>query len=180
MSGTAGEDIAALYRRFGPLVYRRCLKLVGSEAEAQDCLQDTFVGYLKLQSRGEAQPLTILLGIATYQSLDRVRRRARWFGRVASCTVREDDADSTLEAQANAWAAQRAVITELERSELLQDLAMLTQGEEAETLTAATMHWVEGYTLEEIASTLSVTRKTVARRLKTLTERARSRAGVTP
>jgi RNA polymerase sigma-70 factor (ECF subfamily) len=180
MGGPPGEDLEALYRRFGPLVYRRCLKLVGSAAEAQDCLQDTFLGYLKLNLRGEAQPLTVLLRIATFQSLDRVRRHARWFGRVARCEVREGEADDTLEAQAAAWGAQRGLVSDLERSELLQDLALLTQGEDAETLAAATLHWVEGYTLEEVASTLGVTRKTAAARLNRLTERARARAGVSP
>lgn len=180
MSSPPGPDIEALYRRFGPLVYRRCLKLVGSAAEAQDCLQDTFLGYLKLNLRGEAAPLTVLLRIATFQALDRVRRHARWFGRVAHCEVREDEADATLDSQASAWSARQGRLSDLERSELLQDLAMLTRGEDAETLAAATMHWVEGYTLEEIASTLGVTRKTAAARLNRLTARARSRAGETP
>jgi RNA polymerase sigma-70 factor (ECF subfamily) len=178
MVGPAGEDLESLYRRFGPLVYRRCVKLLGNDAEAQDCLQDTFIGYLKLKARGEAQPLTLLLRIATFQALDRVRKRARWFGRVARVEVREDEEDSTLEAQANAWARQRGLMSDLERSELLQDLVMLTRGEDEETLAAATMHWVEGHTLEEVASSLGVTRKTVAARLTRLTERARTRAGV--
>lgn len=178
MVSPPGEDLESLYRRFGPLVYRRCVKLLGNEAEAQDCLQDTFIGYLRLKSRGEAQPLTVLFRIATFQALDRVRRRARWFGRVARVAVREGEEDATLEAQANAWGRQCGVVSDLERSELLQDLAMLTRGEDEETLAAATMHWVEGYTLEEVASSLGMTRKTVAARLNRLTERAQKRAGV--
>lgn len=180
MAGPAQEDLEALYRRAGPMVYRRCVRLLGSEAEAQDCLQDTFLGYLKLTSRHEAQPLTILLRIATFQALDRVRRRSRWFGRVSRCTVREDEPDDTLETQATAWAQAQGRVTELERSELLQDLAMLTKGEDDETLTAATMHFVEGHTLEEVAQTLGITRKTVAARLNRLMERVRSRAGASP
>lgn len=170
------DALARLYRRFGPLVYRRCRQLLGSDAEAQDCLQDTFVGYLKLAARGEAQPLTVLYRIATFQAIDRLRHRARWHGRAAAVVVREDEPDATLEQQASAWAARRGQQTDLERSELLQDLALLSRGEDEETLVAVTMHFVEGYTLEEIAQTLRVTRKTVAARLSRMVERARARA----
>jgi RNA polymerase sigma factor (sigma-70 family) len=180
MAGTPTDEIEALYRRFGPAVYRRCLKLLGSEAEAQDCLQDTFIGYLKLELRGEAQPMTVLWRIATLKALDRLRRHARWFGRIERCEVREQEPDDTLEAQAAAWNVQRGLLGDAERSELLQDLALLTRGEAPEIVTIAIMHWVEGYTLEEIASTLGITRKTAAARLSRLTERARARAGVPP
>jgi DNA-directed RNA polymerase specialized sigma24 family protein len=42
------------------------------------------------------------------------------------------------------------------------------------------MHFVEGHTLEEVAQTLGITRKTVAARLNRLMERVRSRAGASP
>jgi RNA polymerase sigma factor (sigma-70 family) len=164
------QDVEVLYRRFGPMLHRRARALLGSETEAHDCVQDTFVGYLKGNWRGEAQPFTVLYRIVTYQAFDRLRRRGRWYGRAHELRIREDEPDASLEEQALAWES-RQTLAESERVEWAHDLAHLTQGEDDFSLTAATMHWVEGHTLEEIAHTLGVTRKTVSARLTRLMER---------
>lgn len=169
-------EVEALYRRYGPMLFRRCRALLGSDAEAHDCLQDTFVGFLKGQWRGEAQPLTVLYRVATNQAIDRLRKRGRWHGRAAELRVREDEPDQSLEEQAASWGTHQTT-AQAERVEWAHDLALLTRGEDDFTLTAATMHWVEGYTLEEIAQTLGVTRKTVAARLTRFSERAAQRRG---
>lgn len=170
MAGAAQSEVEALYRRHGPALLRRCRNLLGSDAEARDCVQDTFLGFLKGDWRGEAQPFTVLYRIATFQAIDRLRRRSRWHGRASQLEVREDEPDTTLEQQAAAW-SERQTTSSTERVEWAHDLAILTQGEDEFTLTAATMHWVEGHTLEEIAQTLGVTRKTVSARLTRFMER---------
>lgn len=169
----SAADVEALYRRFAPSLFRRCRALLGNDAEAQDCVQDTFIGFLKGNWRGEAQPFTVLYRVATYQAIDRLRRRGRWHGRAAELAVREDEADQTVEEQAAAQGQH--TMAESERVEWAHDLAILTKGEDDFTLTAATMHWVEGHTLEEIAQTLGVTRKTVSARLSRFMERVAQR-----
>ncbi len=161
------NEVEALYRRYGPMIHRRCRALLGNDAEAQDCLQDTFMGFLKGNWRGEAQPFTVLYRVATYQAIDRLRKRGRWHGRATDLKVREDEPDTSLEEQA----AAKQTVAESERVEWAHDLAILTRGEDDFTMTAATMHWVEGHTLEEIAQTLGVTRKTVSARLSRFMER---------
>ncbi|MFO0595221.1 MAG: sigma-70 family RNA polymerase sigma factor [Myxococcaceae bacterium] len=170
----ARTEVEALYRRYGPALFRRCRTLLGSDAEAQDCLQDTFVGFLKGNWRGEAQPFTVLYRIATFQAIDRLRRRGRWYGKAAELEVREDEPDTTVEEQGAAW-ARRQDTSPTERVEFAHDLAILTKGEDDFTMTAAMMHWVEGHTLEEIAQTLGVTRKTVSARLTRFMERVKER-----
>ena len=167
-------EVEAIYRRYGPMLFRRCLALLGSDAEAHDCLQDTFVGFLKGNWRGEAQPLTVLYRVATNQAIDRLRKRGRWHGRAAELAVREGEPDTSVEEQGAGWAS-RQTMAESERVEWAHDLAILTKGEDDFTMTAATMHWVEGHTLEEIAQTLGVTRKTVSARLARFTQRVAQR-----
>ncbi|MBL8910202.1 MAG: RNA polymerase sigma factor [Archangium sp.] len=168
-------EFEALYRKHGPALFRRCRHLLGSDAEAQDCVQDTFLGFLKGNWRGEAQPFTVLYRIATYQAIDRLRKRGRWFGRAETLEVREEEHDTSVEEQGAAWAKHQGTTTESERVEWAHDLAILTKGEDEFTLTASMMHWVEGHTLEEIAQTLGVTRKTVSARLTRFMERAAER-----
>ena len=122
----------------------------------------------------EAQPLTVLYRVATNQAIDRLRKRGRWHGRASELTIREDEPDASMEEQGSAWAS-RQTMAETERVEWAHDLAFLTKGEDDFTMTAATMHWVEGHTLEEIAQTLGVTRKTVSARLTRFTERVAER-----
>lgn len=59
--------------------------------------------------------------------------------------------------------------------EAAQELALLAQGASPEVLTAALLHFVGGYTLEEVGEKLGVSGKTVRRMLERLRERARRR-----
>ncbi len=168
--GADPTALAELYRRYAPAVFRRARSLLSDEQEAHDVTQDVFLGYLKHEkrSRGEASPFTVLYQMATYQAVDRLRRRSRWSGRMQSLDVDEDDDAPGLELPGDDGGAARI--------EAAQDLALLTQGEDEQTLTIALLCLVEGYTAEQAAQTLDVSRKTVGRALKAFCERANKRA----
>ena len=74
-------DVEALYRRYGPMVLRRCRSILRDEAEAMDAMQEVFVQVLRrrLTLRDE-YPASLLYRIATNTSLNglRSRRRRRW------------------------------------------------------------------------------------------------------
>ena len=163
---SASEDLAALYRRFGPAVHRRA-------EEALDVTQDTFLAYMKARGslRDEASPFTVLYQIATYRAVDRVRRRARWSGRLGPLSVEDEDGEAEHRSQEAATAHTGG----MERVEALQDLALLTQGEDPEVLTVAVLYFVEGHTTEEVAQVLDLSRKTVTRMLARFAERAQKR-----
>ena len=42
-------DVESLYRRYGPMVLRRCRKMLPDEQLALDAMQDTFVQVLRRQ-----------------------------------------------------------------------------------------------------------------------------------
>jgi RNA polymerase sigma-70 factor (ECF subfamily) len=72
------EAFSALYRRTSAKLYGICLRLVGSEAEAQDVLQDVYVTVWRKADRYEAakaSAITWLAVLARNQSIDRLRRR---------------------------------------------------------------------------------------------------------
>jgi RNA polymerase sigma factor (sigma-70 family) len=172
--GPSEGDLEALYKRFGPLVSRRAKSLTGDDEEARDVTQDTFLAYMNLRrtSHDTASPFTVLYQIATYRAVDRVRRRARWSGRLGPLAVEDEDGEADqryLDAAATHSGG-------LERVEALQDLALLTQGEEPEVLTVAVLYFVEGYTTEEVAQVLDLSRKTVSRMLARFAERAQKRS----
>lgn len=76
-------DVEALYRKYGPMVLRRCRSLLGNEERARDAMQDTFVRLLKSRESltGEA-PSSLLYCIATNVCLNLIRAERR---RPADC-----------------------------------------------------------------------------------------------
>ncbi len=59
-------DVAALSRRYGPMVLRRCRQLLRDDEEAMDACQDVFVRLLERRHRLDAQyPSSLLYRIAT-------------------------------------------------------------------------------------------------------------------
>ncbi|MBL8919738.1 MAG: sigma-70 family RNA polymerase sigma factor [Myxococcaceae bacterium] len=160
-----------LYRRFAPAVFRRAKSLLGGdEAEARDVTQDVFLGYFKLEAKltGAASAFTVLYQMATYQSVDRLRRRARWSGRLQPLHHDEEHEGPALQLPSPEDGAARVEAT--------HDLALLTKGEDEQTLTCALLYFAEGYTTQEIADTLDVSRKTVSRALAAFAARATKRA----
>jgi RNA polymerase sigma factor (sigma-70 family) len=173
---SAGDNstlVADLYRRYGAAIHRRALSLVGDAQEALDITQETFLAYMKNLGnlRGEAAPFTVLYQIATYQSVDRLRRRSRWSGKVGNLHVDEDEGDSN-QVELEAATAHHGSAAQVEAA---QDLAILTQGEDPQTIAAAMLYFVEGHTTEEVGEVLDLSRKTVGKLLAQFAERARKR-----
>jgi RNA polymerase sigma-70 factor, ECF subfamily len=69
------REIEEIYRRYGGMVRRRCLRILGREAEADDAAQDVFVRVVRSMDRfrGQASAATWLYRIATNVSLNRIR-----------------------------------------------------------------------------------------------------------
>lgn len=173
MRGTAVEEyIAEAYRRWGPAIYRRARALLRDDDEAQDVAHDTFIAFMRSEEllSSVASPFTVLFQIATHKAVDRLRHRSRWYGALGPLEVRE--AEDAEEERA------RPMINEggLARVEALQDLAILTRGEEPQALTAAFLYFVEGHTMEEVGRVLGVSRRTASHLLHQFASRARRRS----
>jgi RNA polymerase sigma-70 factor (ECF subfamily) len=167
-AGRRAEEsrIVTLYERWGLAVYRRALGLLGDPDEALDVTQEAFISLFQRLARVEndAAAFGLLYQTATFQAIDRVRRQSRW----SSCL-----AQPTLSAHARE--AQEAHEKEARQVEAAQDLALLTRGESSRALKAALLHFVGGYTLEEVGEKLALSGRTVGRMLERLSERARKR-----
>ena len=152
-------DVDALYRKYGPMVLRRCRKLLVDEDRALDAAQETFVKVLRYQSRlNDRAPSSMLYTIATNTCLNIIRsagRRPRSAG------------DEPLTRIASAEDVETQVV----------DRAVLDDifgRERASTRTMAVMHYVDGMTLEEVAGHVGLSVSGVRKRLRTLKERTRA------
>ena len=75
------DEVRELYDRYGYLVHRRCLALLGNATDANDALQETFLRVMKYGPAQVDSTLAWLYGIATrvcFDQLDRRRRAEPW------------------------------------------------------------------------------------------------------
>jgi RNA polymerase sigma-70 factor (ECF subfamily) len=144
-------EVEALYRRYGPMVVRRCRRLLGDEAEAWDVAQEVFVRMLRRWDRLDRRyPSSLLFRIATNLSLNRLRDRRRepvlpgdeFLHRIARC----EDLDAPL----------------------LLDRIFRRHPESTRTM--AVLHHLDGMTLEQVARECGMSVSGVRKRLRRLRE----------
>ena len=150
-----GFDVEGLYRRFGPMVHRRCLRLLGDAQAAQDAAHDVFVLALRHRARLDGgAPASLLLRMSTRVCLNRLRNGAR----------RPESPDEALLveiAQASEPGAQSLARI---------FLAQIFLHELESTRTMAVMHYLDGLTLEQVAREVGMSVSGVRKRLRTLRE----------
>jgi RNA polymerase sigma-70 factor, ECF subfamily len=142
-----------LYRRYGPMVWRRCRALLRDDDEALDAMQDTFVQVLRNEARLEGHaPSALLFRIATNVCLNRLRTRRR--------RPAEPDAEVVQRiADASSSGA---------RSESRSVLAWLLGKEPESSAVIAVLHLHDGMTLEQVAREVGMSVSGVRKRLRGL------------
>jgi RNA polymerase sigma-70 factor (ECF subfamily) len=146
-------DIDDYYRRYGPMVLRRCRRLLGDEEQAVDALQDTFVQLLRHQDRiTDDGPSSLLYRMATNVCLNRIRSRRR---------RPEHPGEELLQRIAGSAGPERRVLARL-------GLGRLFARELESTQTIAVMHLLDGMTLEEVAGEVGLSVSGVRKRLRQL------------
>ncbi|MCG8418688.1 MAG: sigma-70 family RNA polymerase sigma factor [Proteobacteria bacterium] len=146
-------DTETYYRKYGPMVLRRCRHMLKDEEKARDAMHDVFVRLLMHEDRlhGTA-PSSLLFRIATNVCLNKIRADSR------RPETRDDDLLQRIahvgdpEAQSTA----RAVLDRLFR------------GQKESTKTIAVLHLHDGMTLEEVAGEVGLSVSGVRKRLRSL------------
>ena len=146
-------DADALIRRYLPMVLRRCRQLLRGEDDAMDACQDVFVRILERGDRLDtSHPSSLLYVTATNLCLNRIRDRLRHAQRVE---------DGQLERIAAAEPPGA-------RSEARLVLDRLFRRQPASSRTIAVLHYLDGLTLEQVASEVGLSVSGVRKRLRSL------------
>lgn len=146
---------AELFERYGPVVYRRCLRLLRDPEAAADATQEVFVQLVRnieaLEDRTTVLPW--IYRVATNHCLN-LRRAGRW----------------TAEAPPDLEIVEGASADTFPERQLAQ--AVLARFDPT-TQAVVVMVLVDGMEQEETARTLGLSRKTVRRKLDRFLENAR-------
>ncbi len=146
-------DIDELYRRYGPMVMRRCRRMLTDEEQASDAMQDTFVQLIRYQHRlTDTAPSSLLYRMATNVCLNRIRSSKR---------KPEHPDDELLQRIAGSMGPEKRMLARL-------GLGRLFAREKASTQTIAVMHLADGMTLQEVAGAVGLSVSGVRKRLRQL------------
>ena len=94
------QAFASLYDRTSAKLYGICLRLLGSEAEAQDVLQDVYVIVWEKAGRfdpSKAGAITWLAVLARNRAIDRLRRRSVGTDAIEAAAHIEDESPSAFD-----------------------------------------------------------------------------------
>ena len=149
-------DLSSLYETYGPMIMRRCRKILIDEDLAKDAMQEVFVAILKNVDILKIQyPSSLLYRIATNVSLNMLRIYKR------RSEVYEHD-----------------ILFEIAHQESLVEnktlIDFLFKREKPSTRVMAVYHFVDGLTLEETAKEFSMSVSGVRKRLREMKDRLRS------
>jgi RNA polymerase sigma-70 factor (ECF subfamily) len=154
-------DIDALYRTHGPMVLRRCRRLLRDETKAVDAMHDVFVELLRRRGRLHDQaPAALLLAAATHVCLNRLRTERR------HPEDRDDDVLLRLAADGGGGEGDAE-----SRSLARRILDRWLGREPASTQHIAVLHFVDRLTLEEVAAEVGMSVSGVRKRLRGMKER---------
>jgi len=137
------------YRRWGGQIYRRCLKLLGDAAAAEDATQEVFVRLMRHARRlsSDGGYLPWIYRVATNHCLNVLRDGAH-------LEVREPTAFTEGEPE--------NVVAQLGARQLS---AQLLRRFDEETRTIAVLSLVDGLSRDEVAEVMGLSRKTVGKKL---------------
>ena len=147
-----GIDVDISYRTHGPMVLRRCRRLLRDEEQAHDAMQDVFVKLVLHQGRlADEAPVSLLYRMATNECLNRLRAQRR----------RPEHGEALLD--------RIAVADGNEARSIAKNLLRLIFGQEqTSTGTIAVMHLLDGMSLEEVGREVGLSVSGVRKRLRTL------------
>ncbi len=156
-------DVEGMYRRYGPMVLRRCRRLLGDEEHAVEAMQDTFVQLLRHRERlDDSAPSSLMYRMATNVCLNRIRASGR------RPEVPDGDLIERL-AHAPGAEARTGARRLLDR---IFDREAKSQTP-VSTATIAVLHLLDGMTLEEVAREVGLSVSGVRKRLRGLRAIAR-------
>jgi RNA polymerase sigma-70 factor (ECF subfamily) len=146
-------DVEGLSQRYGPMVLRRCRKLLHDEDEAMDACQDVFVRLIERREILQARfPSSLLYTIATNVCLNRIRDLRR---RPATAS---DEMLQRIAAAGRPGASSEARLV----------LARLFGRHPDSSRAIAVLHHLDGLTLEQVAEHVGLSVSGVRKRLRGL------------
>ena len=162
MRGETLIDIESYYVRYGPMVLRRCRKMLKNEQSAYDAMHEVFLNVLSNQNRLTGDyPSALLYRIATNVCLNRIRNE------------RKLSLNEFLDILHNI-----SFIESQEEYSARIFLAYILENEKESPQQIAVLYFVNGMTIKEIAETKNLSISGVHKHLDKLRRKIRDKGEI--
>lgn len=146
-------NVEEFYTRYGPMVLRRCRKLLKDEGKAMDAMQEVFIKVLLNKKRLKNQyPSSLLFRIATNVCLNILRAQRIYYA--------TNNSDILPEIAQYDESENRLIISNF--------LDYIFKREKKSTREIAVLHFVDGMTLNEVANAVGLSISGVRKRIREL------------
>lgn len=165
MKNAAGRpiDVEAFYARYGPMVLRRCRRMLGDEQSAYDAMQEVFLKVLiNRESLSGDHPSALLFRIATNTCLNKIR------------DDRKHKSSEYLDVLAKGPSSNRPEHG-ISSGRLLADFLLEEKGPAREI---AVMYFLNGMTLKEIGSVVQLSVSGVHKHVDKLRRKIRGKGEI--
>lgn len=151
----AGLDVEMLYRKYGHSMLRRARRILGSDEEAAEVLQDLFAGFLAQphQFDGRSALSTFLYAVTTHACLSRLRDQR--------------NRRRLIDEQVRPWSTEIDPRSVEAAPQVREALAQLRPEEACATV----YYYLDGMSYAEIAEVLGLSRRCVGILLKRVLRR---------
>lgn len=154
MKTLTNRDFGELYKKYGPMVLRRCRSILKDEEKALDAMQDVFLRIIDSRTKIKDACASLFYVTATRVCLNKIRsdklRSGPDFDLVCD-TVADDNSE-----------------TEREKIEAGMLLEKIFSGRDSKDALIATLHFVDSLTLEETAEEVGMSVSGVRKRISEL------------
>src|ERR1051325_10986739 len=156
------DPLTALYRRYGPFIYARCVRLLDDRAAAEDATQETFMRVHRHLQRAPDpnEALAWIYRIATNYCLNEIRNRK----------LRPQPASGGPDAFDGLEPCGDSLETVLANRDAV---ARLVRRSSEKLRAPAWLHYVDGFDQGEVARVLGISRRSVVNRLSEFVDNAR-------
>ncbi|MEE3410912.1 MAG: sigma-70 family RNA polymerase sigma factor [Treponema sp.] len=148
------KDFSELYQKYGPMVLRRCRAILKDEEKALDAMQDVFLRILESKDKIKNACASLFYVTATRVCLNKIKseklRSGPDFEKVAQFMA--DDFSETEKEKIDAALAIEKIFEKRDHKDSL----------------IATLHFVDGLTLEETAEEIGMSVSGVRKRIREL------------
>lgn len=148
------KDFSELYQKYGPMVLRRCRAILKDEEKALDAMQDVFLRILESKDKIKNACASLFYVTATHVCLNKIKsdklRSGPDFEKIAQFMA--DDFSETEKEKIDAALAIEKIFEKRDHKDSL----------------IATLHFVDGLTLEETAEEIGMSVSGVRKRIREL------------
>ena len=148
------SDFSELYQKFGPMVLRRCRAILKDEEKALDAMQDVFLRILESKDKIKNACASLFYVTATHICLNKIKSDKLRSG---------PDFEKVAQTMADDFSEQ-----ESQKIEAALTIEKIFEKRDHKDSLIATLHFVDGLTLEETAEQIGMSVSGIRKRIREL------------